>query len=208
MTDLSQDAVPQAMPVLDRGKHRNPSRGACFMEYTALLAGEPFSHAPRCVDEELAAVMRGANDKLSDDDRRRLTPLLGRAIGLAVERPDGTVWCRSADARRRYRADRGRYRAETTRLRGAVSRLFTAAVGCSPAPSAWAPRGFGNEVSWLFWDLMEEPTVLGTSEEYVERLLERLHLLHSCYEQAMDELGVPRATPAAAPVATPSPATT
>src|SRR5689334_25425534 len=76
--------VPDGMPVLSRGKHRNPARGACFMEYTALLAGEPFSDAPRSVDAELAAVLRHANDTLSDADRPRLLPQLGRAIGLAV----------------------------------------------------------------------------------------------------------------------------
>src|SRR3712207_1029144 len=54
--------LPDAMPVLRRGRHKNQSRGACFMEYTALLAGEPFTDEPLCVDGELAAVLRGAND--------------------------------------------------------------------------------------------------------------------------------------------------
>src|ERR1700712_1619953 len=79
--------VPDGLPVLSRGKHRNPTRGACFMEYTALLAGEPFSDAPTCVDRELAAVLRHANDKLSDDARPRLLPLLGRSVGLVVRAP-------------------------------------------------------------------------------------------------------------------------
>ena len=61
--------LPDAMPVLRRGRHKNQSRGACFMEYTALLAGEPFTNEPLCVDGELAAVLRGANDILSDVDR-------------------------------------------------------------------------------------------------------------------------------------------
>ena len=52
------------LPVLSRGKHRHPSRGACFMEYTALLAGEPFSDRPECVDPTLAAILRSANDSL------------------------------------------------------------------------------------------------------------------------------------------------
>ena len=84
---------PAAMPVLSRGRYRGPVRGACFLEYTALVAGEPFSDHPACVDGELAAVLRHANDRLSDGDRFRLTPLLGRAIGLVVpvrrDRPDG-----------------------------------------------------------------------------------------------------------------------
>ena len=32
-------APPTSMPVLSRGKHSNPARGACFMEYTSVLAG-------------------------------------------------------------------------------------------------------------------------------------------------------------------------
>ncbi len=40
------------------GRHRGPARGACFLEYTALLAGEPFSDHPAFVDGELSAVLR------------------------------------------------------------------------------------------------------------------------------------------------------
>src|ERR1700712_3852244 len=79
--------VPDGLPVLSRGKHKHPGKGACFMEYTALLAGEPFGDAPGCVDRELAAVLRHANDTLSDADRPRLVPLLGRSVGLVVPRP-------------------------------------------------------------------------------------------------------------------------
>src|SRR3954447_17057784 len=82
-------APPTSMPVLSRGKHSNPSRGACFMEYTSILAGESFSDAPRCVDPELASVLRSVNDNTPNAERARLVPLLGRAIGLAVERPPG-----------------------------------------------------------------------------------------------------------------------
>ena len=96
--------LPDAMPVLKRGRHKNQSRGACFMEYTALLAGEPFTDEPLCVDGELAAVLRGANDILSDVDRPLLVPLLGRAIGLAVDSPPparrGTDASRSGAAAR------------------------------------------------------------------------------------------------------------
>ena len=41
---------------------------------------------------------------------------------------------------------------------------------------------------------MDHPTRTRTSAEYVRRLVERLDLLHECYEQAMAELQpVPRA---------------
>jgi hypothetical protein len=180
--------------VLSRGKHRNPARGACFMEYTAMLAGEPITDAPGCVDAELAAVLRGANDKLSDDDRPLLVPLLGRAVGLTVgPPPTGRRWSRTASARRQGREERTRYLSQTLRLRRAASRRFMTAVGSVPSSATSTWSGCGEEVSWLFWDLMDQPVRLRASEEYVRRLVDRLDLLHTCYEQAMDELGLPRA---------------
>ena len=112
MPESSPDAaLPMSMPVLSRGKHRSPLRGACFMEYTSVLAGEPFTDRPRCVDGELAAVLRGANDKLPDDDRAVLVPLLGRAIGLAVAPPQASPrWRRSAPEWWEHREQMARYR--------------------------------------------------------------------------------------------------
>ena len=109
---------PASMP--GRGRRRSPARGAWLMECTALLAAEPFGDAPGCVDGELAAAMRHADDRMPGADRPRLLPLLGRVIGPAV-----------------------------------------------PEPVA-----------------------------YVDRLLNRLLLLHERYQQAMDELALPRAVPA------------
>ncbi|WP_448628562.1 hypothetical protein [Geodermatophilus sp. URMC 64] len=198
MADFPTGArVPDAMPLLSRGKHRNPARGACFMEFTSLLAGGPFTDDPGCVDRELAAVLRGANDKLCDADRPLLVPLLGRAIGLAVAPPpkDRTAR-RSAPARRRRREEQARFREESARLRRAVARRFAAALGSSFSPATEVWCGGGEELSWLFWDLMNEPTPVSTSKDYVRRLVARLHLLHECYEQAMDDLGLPRAVPA------------
>src|SRR3954462_2394306 len=83
-------AFPDVLPVLSRGKHKRPEKGACFLEYTSLLAGEPFSDSPACVDRELAAVLRHANDLLADADRPRLVPLLGGGRGR-VARPPGAT---------------------------------------------------------------------------------------------------------------------
>ena len=198
MSEFSLDTtVPTGMPVLSRGKHRSPSRGACFMEYTSVLAGEPFGDGPRCVDGELAAVLRGANDKLTDAERPLLVPLLGRAIGLAVEPPpEGSGW-RLPRAERRVRRDQViRYHQQTGRLRRAVSRRYMAGIGTSPSSATMVWSGGGEELAWLFWDSMSEPTTLARSEDYVRRLVERLHLLHDCFEEAMDDLGFPRMVPA------------
>jgi hypothetical protein len=177
--------VPDGMPVLSRGKHKHPARGACFMEYTALLAGEPFSDAPRCVDRELAAVMRHANDTLCDADRPRLLPLLGRAIGLAVRPPVAGPGEPDDDVVRRHALT-------TVALHRAVSARFMAAIGHVPTQDELRLHDDGRDVDDLFWYLMLEPTVLRTSAEYVARLVERLHLLHECYERAFDDLGLPR----------------
>jgi hypothetical protein len=105
------------------------------------------------------------------------------------------VWCRPASARRRRREELARYREQTARLHQAVSRRFTAALGSTPSPATRVWSGWGEELHWLFWDLMNEPTTLTTSEDYVRRLIDRLHVLHECYEQAMDDLGIPRNVP-------------
>jgi hypothetical protein len=158
---------PDFLPVLSRGRHRTPVRGACFLEYTALLAGEAFTDAPACVDAELARVLRHANDVLCDADRPRLVPLLGRGIGLVAP-------------------------ARAGRLRREAARQFAAAVGVplSAEERRWAG---GADVDRLFWSLMLEPVPVSTSAAWVDRLVERLDLLHSCYEAA---LGLPgRAAP-------------
>jgi len=174
------------MPLLGRGKHKHPSRGACFMEYTALLAGEPFSDAPRSVDAELAAVLRHANDTLSDADRPRLLPLLGRAIGLAVRPPAVPSGQQPGDD------EIARFARTTVALHRRVSALFMAAIGHDPTPAELRLHDEGRDVDDLFWYLMHEPSVLRTSGEYVRRLLDRLELLHDCYEQALTELALPR----------------
>jgi hypothetical protein len=189
--------VPDGMPVLSRGKHRNPGRGACFMEYTALLAGEPFSDAPSCVDRELAAVLRHANDILSDADRPRLLPLLGRAVGLGVPAPPvrppaptladpatDDVWSAVVVPHAR----------RTARLHRAVSARFTAALGVELSEAEQRRHDGGREVDRLFWYLMDRPGPLARSSAWVTRLVERLELLHACYEQALAQSAGPEAS--------------
>src|ERR671929_1400232 len=127
--------VPDSLPVLRRGRHRNPRRGACFMEYTSVLAGEPWSDAPGCTDPQLAAVLRHANDRLSDADRPRLVPLLGQAIGLVV--PGGL--------------DRSRRTRLANRLHAEVSARFAAALEFVPDRYERRLLSDGRSVDGLFW---------------------------------------------------------
>jgi hypothetical protein len=74
--------VPESMPVLSRGKHRNPRRGACFMEMTSFLAGERWSDHPACTHPLLASLARMVNDIVTDQVRPRLVPMIPSVIGL------------------------------------------------------------------------------------------------------------------------------
>jgi hypothetical protein len=77
------DAQPPALlPMLARGKHRNPRKGACFMELASLLAGERFTDHPSCTHPLLAALARHVNDHTSDPARQRLAGLIPSVIGL------------------------------------------------------------------------------------------------------------------------------
>jgi hypothetical protein len=77
-----QADLPELVPVLSRGKHRNPRRGACFMELASFLAGERWSDHPACTHPLLAALARDVNDYTSDAARGRLARLIPSVIGL------------------------------------------------------------------------------------------------------------------------------
>lgn len=74
--------TPDLVPVLSRGRHRNPRKGACFMEMAGFLAGERWSDHPRCTHPLLAMLARAVNDLISDEGRRRLVPLIPTVVGL------------------------------------------------------------------------------------------------------------------------------
>jgi hypothetical protein len=80
-------ATPTVVPMLGRGKHRSPRKGACFMEFASYLAGERWSDHPRCTHPLLAAVARLVNDNTSDASRQDLSGLIPSVIGLASDDP-------------------------------------------------------------------------------------------------------------------------
>jgi hypothetical protein len=90
--------APELMPVLSRGKHRNPRRGACFMEMASFLAGERWSDHPACTHPLLANLARLVNDSLSDRLRPSLNPLIPSVIGLTSDdvHVDAAIALRSA----------------------------------------------------------------------------------------------------------------
>jgi hypothetical protein len=78
---------PAGLPVLHKGRHANPEEGACLMEYVSILAGEPFSDRPACVDPLLARLAWAVNDAAEDEVRAHLPGLAPRFIGTATSDP-------------------------------------------------------------------------------------------------------------------------
>ncbi len=76
------DADIEILPLLSRGKHRSPRRGACFMELASYLAGERWSDKPACTHPLLAHLARLVNDLTEDAERPRLATLIPAVIGL------------------------------------------------------------------------------------------------------------------------------
>jgi hypothetical protein len=73
--------APDGVPVLSRGRHRSPRRGACFMEFASFLAGERWSDHPACTHPLLGQLARRVNDLTSDAGRQELVPLIPSVVG-------------------------------------------------------------------------------------------------------------------------------
>lgn len=85
----SNALTPDHLPTLSPGRHANSAKGACFMEYASVLAGERWSDHPSCTDPVLAALARCVNDAVSDPARATLVTDIPRVIGLT----GGDVLC-------------------------------------------------------------------------------------------------------------------
>ncbi|MDJ0335540.1 hypothetical protein QMG83_09930 [Salinibacterium sp. G-O1] len=83
----SRSAPELVMPILSAGRHRNPKRGACFMEFASYLAGEKWSDHPACTHPVLAEVARDVNDMSTDATRANLTQHIHRVVGLNGDDP-------------------------------------------------------------------------------------------------------------------------
>lgn len=150
--------VPTFVPVLSRGKHRGPRRGACFMEMVSFLAGESWSDHPPCTHPLLSSMARMVNDLSSDEARQQLVELTPRVIGLRSDDPrwDVTIARRAAtsaipvvaESRQRSLAvgiltcDRVEAVLEGHQP-GWASEATHDALACAPHASSWA-RGFSS----------------------------------------------------------------
>src|SRR6478672_10956801 len=93
-------SAPEMLPLLSRGRHRNPRKGACFMEMASVLAGARWSDHPKCTHPLLANLARLVNDCTSDDHRHELATLIPSVVGLTSNDPrmDARIALRTATA--------------------------------------------------------------------------------------------------------------
>jgi hypothetical protein len=67
--------------VLKHGNHKSPEAGMCINEAAAYFAGEPHSDAPQCVDPAITRFTIRLNDRLNEEKRQRMKPLIELMIG-------------------------------------------------------------------------------------------------------------------------------
>jgi hypothetical protein len=68
---------------LAKGDHQSPDAGLCVVEAAAWIAGEEHSDHPACVCPVVASFARRLNDRLPDDRRQALVPLIPLLVGTA-----------------------------------------------------------------------------------------------------------------------------
>lgn len=66
---------------LSKGKHASPEDGACVMELTSMLAGEPFTDHPSSACPVIGSFLRAYNDSVDDGRRQDLYALAARIVG-------------------------------------------------------------------------------------------------------------------------------
>src|SRR5215510_14758404 len=106
-------AAPDGVPVLSRGKHRSPRKGACFMEFASFLAGERWSDHPACTHPLLAQLARRVNDLIGNAGRQELVPLIPWVVGGA-----STLGSHCRSPWLPHRSSRCRSRPSASSLRG------------------------------------------------------------------------------------------
>lgn len=72
---------------ISRGKHHDPSQGACVMELASMLAGEPFDDRPACACPVIGAFLRTYNDAVDDTRRQDLRRFASLVVGTRASEP-------------------------------------------------------------------------------------------------------------------------
>jgi hypothetical protein len=201
---MSTDRVHRSdfLPLLSRGKHRRPGKGACFMEFASHLAGERWSEHPACTPPcEPSSLGRSTttppighgrrwSDSFQCDRRDRLRSAHRRPDRPATDGP----------ARRRRRAQR-----ITATAVLACERVLAdvdgrpAARGASRAATHWpslpprpnGPRRFSSSIAISRWAFRREtaPTIVGCAAHGIARscVPDPDLLLHDMLTEALQE---------------------
>jgi len=139
-------SAPEGLPVLSRGRHRSPRKGACFMEMASVLAGERWSDHPSCTHPLLGYLARLVNDATSDEHRGDLATLIPSVVGL---RGGSTAWTVAVSSAVACRAviqvpeplqralAAGLFRAEQLSEQDEVQRDIRGALEMVPGAVAW-----------------------------------------------------------------------
>ena len=139
-------SAPEGLPVLSRGKHRTPRKGACFMEMASVLAGERWSDHPSCTHPLLGYLARLVNDETSDRHRGDLATLIPSVVGVRGGSIAWTIAVSSAVAGRAVTQvpeptqrvlAAGLFRAEQLADDHVVQRDIRAALQSVPGAVAW-----------------------------------------------------------------------
>ncbi len=132
--------VPEFMPVLSAGPHDGPEQGACVMELVSYMAGEPWSDRPVCTNPALARMAQIVNDRLTDNRRHLLVPLIGRLFGTDKATPSINVslarWCAVRAAADAARAATNAACAATNAAADAACAAFAARAATNAAADA------------------------------------------------------------------------
>jgi hypothetical protein len=165
---------------LSRGSHRSPDEGACVMELSSMIAGEPFSDRPQSVCRVIASFLRAYNDVARDRDRQDLYRCAADVIGT---RASGEI-----EQARLERCEATLGELGALRSRSLVWRLR------SPAPCALAGDAGGDQAVEQFMAALARVMRAGSGRG------------HACALKLIDQLvavdaGPPEPGSAAAPAA-------
>jgi hypothetical protein len=153
---------------LSRGKHSSPAEGACVMELTSMIAGEPFSDQPQCVCPVIGAFLRAYNDALDDRRRQDLYRYAAQVIGTR-DTPEVERWRieRVVSWAREMRATRHRIIRWLRRAELGLSHPATARAAASLAVNAMGRRTSQNHLRALA--LVDELCAMSTSRAHVHQ---------------------------------------
>ena len=145
-------STPTSVPMLSAGRHRNPRKGACFMEFASYLAGEKWSDHPACTHPALAFLARMINDCTSNTQRSRLAELIPSVIGLNGSDPrvDIVVALRAATMALPI-ASEERQRALAVGVLASLARLDELGVPADDAVSARVATAFEQAPLAALW---------------------------------------------------------